>query len=86
MVYTSFVLKHRSLLNCLLGGKLLLREEIVNGVDSNSDVGKIHSSSKTRRKNVLRKEKEKGILRYQIFKLGELLRVWICPLTMNGQS
>lgn len=84
MVYTSFVLRHRSLLNCLLGGKLLLIEEIVNGVDGNSDVGKIHSSSKTRRKNVLRKEK--GILRYQIFKLGELLRVWICPLTMNGQS
>lgn len=84
MVYTSFVLRHRSLLNCLLGGKLLLIEEIVNGVDGNSDVGKTHSSSKTRRKNVLRKEK--GILRYQIFKLGELWRVWICPLTMNGQS
>lgn len=68
MVYTSFVLRDRSLLNYLLGGKLLLIEEIVNGVDSNSDIGKIHSSSKTRRKNVLRKEK--GILRYQIFKLG----------------
>lgn len=67
MVYTSFFLRDRSLLNYLLGGKLLLIEEIVNGVDSNSDVGKIHSSSKTRRKNVLKKEK--GILRYQIFKL-----------------
>lgn len=84
MVYTSFVLRDRSLLNCLLGGKLLLIKEMVNGVDSNSDVEKMHSSSKTRRKNALRKEK--GFLRYQIFKLGELLRVWICPLTMNGQN
>lgn len=73
MVYTGIVLRDRSHLNCLLERELLLIGEIVNGVKSNSDLGKMHSSSKTGRKNVLRKEK--GILKYARFELGELLRV-----------
>lgn len=74
MVYTGIVLRDRSHLNCLLERELLLIGERVNGVKSNSDLGKMHSSSsKTGRKNVLRKEK--GILKYARFELGELLRV-----------
>lgn len=49
MVYIGFVLWDRSHLKGLSakGRELRLIEETVNGVKSNSNLGKMHSSSKT---------------------------------------
>lgn len=56
MVYVGFVLRDRNHLNCSLAKGREPPLIKVNGVRGNSNLGKMHSSSKTGRKNVLRKE------------------------------
>ena len=71
MIYiVFFVLKDRSAKLLAKGRQSLLIEKILSGIQSNNSLGKMHCSSKTGGKNVVRQET--GILMYERFNLGEL--------------